>query len=83
MKLFMVVIKTFKVNINDACKSCNGLGGSGQTTCSTCKGRGRVVSEQRTMFGIFKLKQLIQIVEAMVIRLKKNVLLAREKVITI
>ena len=46
--------KTFKVNINDACKSCNGLGGSGQTTCSTCKGRGRVVSEQRTMFGIFQ-----------------------------
>lgn len=46
--------KTFKVNINDACSTCKGLGGSGQVTCSSCNGRGRVVSEQRTMFGIFQ-----------------------------
>lgn len=46
--------KTFKVNINDACSSCNGLGGKGQVTCSECNGRGRVISEQRTMFGIFQ-----------------------------
>lgn len=46
--------KEFKVNIDDACPSCNGAGGHGETTCSACKGRGRVVQEQRTMFGIFQ-----------------------------
>lgn len=46
--------KEFKVNIDDACSSCNGSGGHGETTCSTCNGRGRVIQEQRTMFGIFQ-----------------------------
>ncbi len=46
--------KEFKVNIEDACNDCNGRGGHDETTCSKCNGRGRVVSEQRTMFGIFQ-----------------------------
>lgn len=46
--------KEFKVNIDDACSECNGSGGHGETTCSTCNGRGRVIQEQRTMFGIFQ-----------------------------
>ena len=46
--------KEFKININDACSSCNGHGGHGEKNCSRCKGRGRIVSEQRTMFGIFQ-----------------------------
>lgn len=46
--------KEFKVNIDDACSECNGSGGHGETTCTTCKGRGRVIQEQRTMFGIFQ-----------------------------
>ena len=46
--------KEFKVNIDEACDACSGSGGHGETTCSTCSGRGRVISEQRTMFGIFQ-----------------------------
>lgn len=46
--------KEFKVNIDDACSECNGKGGHGEETCSECNGRGRVVSQQRTMFGIFQ-----------------------------
>ncbi len=46
--------KEFKINIEDACSDCNGRGGHDEMTCSKCNGRGRVVSEQRTMFGIFQ-----------------------------
>ncbi len=46
--------KEFKINIDDACPECDGHGGHGEKTCSECGGRGRVVSEQRTMFGIFQ-----------------------------
>ncbi len=46
--------KEFKVNLDDACSECGGTGGTGETTCPTCNGRGRVVTEQRTMFGIFQ-----------------------------
>lgn len=46
--------KEFKVNIDDICDSCNGLGGHDEKSCSDCNGRGRVISEQRTMFGIFQ-----------------------------
>lgn len=46
--------KEFKVNIDDSCPDCNGAGGHGEETCSKCNGRGRVISEQRTMFGIFQ-----------------------------
>lgn len=46
--------KEFKINIDDLCPDCNGLGGHGETNCSQCGGRGRVISEQRTMFGIFQ-----------------------------
>lgn len=46
--------KEFKVNINDTCESCSGKGGTGEETCSKCGGRGRVISEQRSLFGIFQ-----------------------------
>lgn len=46
--------KEFKVNIDDVCDDCNGHGGHDEKTCSRCNGRGRVISEQRTMFGIFQ-----------------------------
>lgn len=46
--------KEFKVNIDDACPDCGGKGGHGEERCSECNGRGRVVSQQRTMFGIFQ-----------------------------
>lgn len=46
--------KEFKININDVCDSCDGKGGHGEETCHTCGGRGRVMSQERTMFGIFQ-----------------------------
>ena len=46
--------KDFKVSLNDTCTKCNGAGGFDEHTCSTCGGRGRVVQEQRTMFGYFQ-----------------------------
>ena len=46
--------KDFKINIQDTCSACNGKGGHNEKTCPTCGGRGRVVSAQRTIFGMFQ-----------------------------
>ena len=46
--------KTIDIDLDAECDECNGKGGSGETTCSTCGGRGRVVSQQRTPFGVFQ-----------------------------
>lgn len=46
--------KTINLDLDCECDSCSGKGGSGEQTCSTCGGRGRVVSQQRTMFGVFQ-----------------------------
>ena len=46
--------KTINLDLDTECSECDGKGGSGEVTCSTCGGRGRVVTEQRTMFGVFR-----------------------------
>lgn len=46
--------KSVTLDLDSECEECNGKGGSGETTCGTCGGRGRVVSQQRTMFGVFQ-----------------------------
>lgn len=46
--------KTINIDLDSECEACDGKGGSGEQTCSTCNGRGRVVTEQRTMFGVFQ-----------------------------
>ena len=46
--------KTIDIDLDSECDSCDGKGGSGEVTCSTCGGRGRVVSQQRTPFGVFQ-----------------------------
>lgn len=46
--------KEFTINIKEPCSSCAGQGGHNQKTCTNCNGRGRVRSEQRTMFGVFQ-----------------------------
>lgn len=46
--------KTINIDLDSECETCHGKGGEGETTCSTCGGRGRVISEQRSMFGIFQ-----------------------------
>ena len=46
--------KEFKINIDDTCPDCDGKGGTGVEKCPDCGGRGRVVTQQRTMFGVFQ-----------------------------
>ena len=46
--------KTIDINLDTECDKCHGKGGEGEETCRTCNGRGRVVTQQRTMFGVFQ-----------------------------
>ncbi len=46
--------KTISIDLDSECDECDGKGGSGEVTCSTCGGRGRVVTQQRTPFGVFQ-----------------------------
>ncbi len=45
--------KKISVTKLDRCESCDGLGGTGEEKCSTCKGQGRVQKTMRTPFGTF------------------------------
>ena len=45
--------KDIKLNLNEECSECHGLGGHGEKTCPDCHGSGTVTTEQRTMFGSF------------------------------
>jgi len=46
--------KSIKLDLDTECDDCHGKGGDGEVTCSTCGGRGRVIQQQRTMFGVFQ-----------------------------
>ena len=46
--------KSIDIDLDSECDECSGKGGHGEVTCPTCNGRGRVVSQQRTMFGVFQ-----------------------------
>ena len=46
--------KSIKLDLDTECDECNGKGGDGETNCSTCGGSGRVIQQQRTMFGVFQ-----------------------------
>lgn len=46
--------KTFKINLNETCHVCGGKGGLNPKKCSRCNGTGRVVTEQRTIFGVIQ-----------------------------
>lgn len=46
--------KTIKIDLNDTCDKCSGNGGFKEKTCSTCGGRGRVVVQQNSLFGVFQ-----------------------------
>ncbi len=46
--------KSLRLDLDETCEKCEGKGGFEQSTCSTCGGRGRVVSQQQTMFGVFQ-----------------------------
>ena len=46
--------KTIKIDLNDTCHKCNGKGGFKEHKCPTCGGRGRVVVQQNSLFGVFQ-----------------------------
>lgn len=46
--------KDIKLDVSEECSECHGKGGHGESTCSTCNGRGVETVDQRTMFGIFQ-----------------------------
>lgn len=43
--------KDIKLSVNSQCSKCHGKGGFNETTCRTCGGAGRVLTEQQTIFG--------------------------------
>ena len=46
--------KDFKINLKEKCSSCDGVGGYNPESCKTCGGRGRVVTQQRTILGVMQ-----------------------------
>ena len=46
--------KTITLDLNEKCDHCHGAGGFDEKTCSTCGGSGRIISEQRSLFGVFQ-----------------------------
>lgn len=46
--------KNITLDLNESCDKCSGKGGFNETTCKTCGGTGRVISEQRSIFGFFQ-----------------------------
>lgn len=46
--------KTISLDLNEKCSKCDGNGGFDEQTCTTCGGSGRIISEQRSLFGVFQ-----------------------------
>ena len=46
--------KTIKIELSDTCPNCDGKGGFREHKCQTCGGRGRVVVQQNSLFGVFQ-----------------------------
>ncbi len=46
--------KNITLDLNETCDHCHGAGGFNEHTCSTCGGSGRIISEQRSLFGVFQ-----------------------------
>jgi len=45
--------ETIRIKVNQACERCDGHGGTGETTCDTCHGAGKINQEQRTILGTY------------------------------
>ena len=46
--------KDIKLDLNESCSECFGKGGFDEITCPNCGGRGRVVEQQSTIFGVMQ-----------------------------
>lgn len=45
--------KEINLDVYEECSECNGKGGKGEKTCSTCHGNGTITKEQNTILGSF------------------------------
>lgn len=72
--------KSFKINVNEACSSCDGSGGTGSHTCSKCGGRGRVYLSNVVYLVLFKLKLFVQYAMVKVKLMIKSAHLVKAKV---
>lgn len=52
------VDKDFDLTLNEACDECHGVGGFDEDVCSYCHGSGRVLTEQRSIFGVIQSQSL-------------------------
>ena len=48
------VDKDFDLMLNETCDECHGAGGFDEASCSYCHGSGRVMTEQRSIFGVIQ-----------------------------
>lgn len=46
--------KTINLELNEKCSKCNGNGGFKEKKCTNCGGSGHIISEQRSLFGVFQ-----------------------------
>ena len=46
--------KSIEIDLDTECDACDGKGGSGEATCSTCGGRGSVTRQQQTFLGVMQ-----------------------------
>lgn len=52
--------KDINLDVSEKCSKCNGKGGFKEETCKTCGGSGRVITEQRSLFGVFQTQTTCQ-----------------------
>lgn len=46
--------KSLDIELNEECSKCHGAGGFKEKICKKCNGRGSIISEQRSLFGMFQ-----------------------------
>lgn len=46
--------KDIDLTVNEKCPECNGVGGTNPKECRTCGGRGKVVTQARTILGVIE-----------------------------
>ena len=50
--------KDIKLELDAECSECHGKGGFNEKTCSTCKGAGRVIEQQQSLFGYIQTQKI-------------------------
>ncbi len=53
--------KDINLDVVESCDDCDGKGGHGETTCSTCHGSGSITTEQHTILGSFVSKTVCHV----------------------